>query len=112
MNIATREQLAGYLADQLDEVDLAMDQIKCLMEMPGQLPARNAEWLALMSAWEIRRGTNPEAARDLLRRLIREHPKSVQAFAAQQRLSLLEAEARASRTTSPEGATPARDHPG
>ena len=75
-------------------MDLALDQLKLLMDMPGQSAAKFPGWLALMAGWEIRRGTNLEAARALLRQLIREHPGTVQAFAAQRRLSLLDADDR------------------
>jgi tetratricopeptide (TPR) repeat protein len=89
-DVEVREQLALVLADQMGALGLAIDQINLLMEMPGQSAARFPGWLALMAGWEIRRGTNLDAARELLRRLIREHPDSVQAFAAQRRLKLLD----------------------
>ena len=96
-DVEVREELAAIFADQLGEVDLAVDQIKLLMEMPNQSAAKLPGWLALMAGWELRRGTNLEAAHTYLRRLIREHPGTVQAFAAQRRLSLLDADDRIAR---------------
>ena len=98
-DVEVREELAAILADELGEVDLGLDQIKLLMEMPGQSAAKIPVWLALMAGWEIRRGTNTEAARTLLQRLVREHPGTVQAFAAQRRLSLLDADDRIARVS-------------
>jgi uncharacterized protein len=91
-DIETREKLAGIFADQLGEFGLAIDQIESLMELPDQPPEKMAAWLALIAAWEIRRGGDRQAARKHLERLLREHPRSVQALAARRRLDLLDRE--------------------
>jgi hypothetical protein len=107
-DVEVREELAVILAEQLGKVGLGIEQLQLLMEMPGKARAKLPEWLALMAGWEIRRCADPDAARELLRRLIREHPDSVQAFAAQRRLSLLEAEQRiAKAAAAPRGAVEA-----
>jgi hypothetical protein len=91
-DIATREKLAGIFAEQLGETGLAVDQIESLMELPGQPPEKMAAWLALIAAWEIRRGGDRQAARKHLERLVHEYPRSVQALAARRRLDLLDRE--------------------
>jgi tetratricopeptide (TPR) repeat protein len=96
-DVEAREQLAVILAERLGEVDLAIEQLESLIAMPGQASTKIPEWLALMASWEIKRETNPDAIRKLLLRIIREYPQSSQAFPAQQRLSLLDAETRAAR---------------
>jgi hypothetical protein len=71
------------------------------MEMPSQPPEKMAGWLALIAAWEIRRGGDRQAARARLEQLLRKYPKSVQALAARRRLELLDQEEHAARTGKP-----------
>jgi tetratricopeptide (TPR) repeat protein len=100
-----REKLAHILADQLGELGLAIQQIEWLMEVPDQPPEKMAAWLALIAAWEIRRGENPQAVRQHLERLVREHPSSVHTLAARRRLELLDI---AENPLPPETPAPAR----
>jgi hypothetical protein len=93
-DVLAREKLARIFAEQMGQVELAVEQLELLVEMPEQPPAKLAEWLGLMAAWQIRHRGNREAGRRLLQRIVHEHPQSVQAFAAQRRLSLLEVEDR------------------
>jgi hypothetical protein len=97
-DVPTREKLAHIFADQLDRTALAIEQIELLMEMPNQPPDKMCAWLALIAAWEIRRGGDRQAARTRLEQLLREHPKSVQALAARRRLELLDMEEHAAKT--------------
>jgi DNA-binding transcriptional MerR regulator len=94
----TREKLAHIFAEQLGKTGPAIEQIEQLMEMPNQPPEKKAGWLALIAAWEIRRGGDRQAARKRLEQLLREHPKSVQALAARRRLELLDQEEHAAKT--------------
>ena len=89
-----REKLAGIFAERLGRLDLAIEQIELLMAMPGQPPGKLAEWLALMAAWEIKYRGDGEGARKFLERLVHEFPQSPQAFAAQRRIGLMDAELR------------------
>jgi tetratricopeptide (TPR) repeat protein len=89
-----REKLAEVFADSLGQLDLALEQIGLLMEMPGQTPGKMAEWLALMAAWEIKYRGDGAGARKFLERLINEFPQSPQAFAAQRRIGLMNVEQR------------------
>ena len=106
-DVPTREKLALIFAEQLGKIELASEQIESLMEMPEQPPAKMAEWLAMLAGWQLRFSENPETARRFLERLIHEHPHSVQAFAAQRRLTLLDMDARAARPETATGAAPA-----
>jgi Tfp pilus assembly protein PilF len=100
-DVPTREKLAHVFAEQLDRTALAIEQIESLMEMPDQPPEKMAGWLALIAAWEIRRGGDRQAARARLEQLLREYPKSVQALAARRRLELLNQEEHAAKTGKP-----------
>lgn len=84
-----REKLARIFAEQLGRFDLGVEQLELLAEMPEQPPEKVAEWLGQIAAWQIRRGGDPEAARNTLERLVRDFPQSAQAFAAQRRLNLM-----------------------
>ena len=86
---AAREKLARIFAEQMGQLNLAMEQLELLIGMPGQLSGKVPEWLALMAGWQIQHGGNGDEARKILERLIREFPQSPQAFAAQRRLSLM-----------------------
>lgn len=97
-DVPTREKLAHVFADQLGKIDLAIDQIESLMEMPEQPPDKMAGWLALIASWEIKRGGDRAIIRKQLERLLHEHPASVQAIAARRRLDLLDAEDHAANT--------------
>ena len=88
-SVAPREELARLWAERLGQPSLALEQMELLLGMPHQSEPKRAEWLALMAGWQIRyRGDEP-AARALLDRLVREFPETVQAFAAQRRLNLM-----------------------
>jgi hypothetical protein len=90
----TREKFARILAEQLGQVDLAVEQLQLLVAAPDQPESKCAEWLATMAAWRIRHQQNWPAARPLLERLIQEYPQSPQAFVAQRRIQLMDVEAR------------------
>jgi len=93
-DVAAREKLAHTFAEQLGQVDLGIEQIELLMNMAEQPPAKMAEWIGLLAAWQKKYRKDAEAERKLLQRLIHEFPQSPQAFAAQRELSLLEHERR------------------
>ena len=98
-NASAREELARLFAEPLEQVDLAIEQVRLLLEMPDQPPAKRAEWLSLIAAWQIRYRTDPQAALETLRQIVVEYPQSPQAFAAQRRLNLMDAERRAREAT-------------
>jgi len=97
-DVPAREKLAHIYAEQLDRTPQAIEQIETLMAQPGHSPEKMAGWLALIAAWEIRRGGDRSAARSRLEQLLREYPASVQALAARRRLDLLDMEENAANT--------------
>ncbi len=88
-DIMAREKLARVFAGPLGQVQLAVEQIELLLEMPGQSATKTAEWLGLMASWLIDLQGESEAAQNILERLIHEFPQTPQAFAAQRRLSFM-----------------------
>jgi hypothetical protein len=91
-DMAARETLARLWAVELGMVQLAVEQMELLINMPGTTPFKAAEWLALMASWHLKFPPNLPAARKVLERLIRLYPQSPQALAARRRLSILEIE--------------------
>jgi hypothetical protein len=93
-NVAARERLARLLAEHLDQPSQGIEQVTLLLDMPDQPDARRAEWLGLIAAWHIRYREDTDAGRETLQRLLRDFPKTPQAFAARRRLQLLDAGSR------------------
>lgn len=93
-DVAVREELAAIFAEQLGQVDLAIEQIELLIEMPEQPAAKIAQSLALLASWQIKYRGDEKAARKFLERLVQEHPQSPQGFAAQRHLVLMDMEQR------------------
>ena len=96
-NVSVRERLARMFAEHLDKPELGIEQVNLLLEMPDQPEARKAEWLSLLAAWQIRYLHDTETGRKLLERLLREFPRTAQAFAARRRIWLLDMEAKRAR---------------
>jgi tetratricopeptide (TPR) repeat protein len=96
-DVATREELARILAGQLDMLEEAMEQIELLIEMPEQSEKKIAEWLSMVARWQVKHGNDPDGARATLERLVHDYPTSIQAFEAQQQLSLVKEEERVRR---------------
>lgn len=93
-NAAAREKLARIFAEELERADLGTEQIELLLGMSGQSDIKRAEWLALLSLWNLRYCQNPQVARGYLERLVREYPETPQAFAARRRLEQMNTAAR------------------
>jgi chromatin segregation and condensation protein Rec8/ScpA/Scc1 (kleisin family) len=91
-DLAPREELARLLAGPLNQVAAAITQVETLIARPDQPPDKIADWLGLIAAWQIEQLHDLDAGRATLHRLIREHPKSPTAFAAQRRLLHLDRE--------------------
>ena len=94
-DISAREKLARLFAEPLGQAELAIEQIELLLGVADQPEGKRAEWLSLIAAWQLRHRHDPAAASAIMQRLIHEYPNTTQAFAAQRRLSLLDAEAAA-----------------
>lgn len=88
-NVIAREKLARVLTERLSKPELGIEQIELLLGMPGREEAERASWLGLMAAWYIKHLHDLGNGRKVLERLTREHPNSMQAFAARRRLEQL-----------------------
>jgi hypothetical protein len=88
-NALIREQLARLLAEPLGQVELGIEQLGSLLDMPDQPENKKAEWLALIAAWHLKFNADPERAKIFMERLVAEYPHTPQAFAAQRKLNLL-----------------------
>ena len=93
-DVPAREELAKLLAERLAKVDLALEQLELLLNMPDPPPAKAAEWLSVMAAWQFKHRHDNVAAKALLMRLIREFPQTPQAFDAQRRINFMDVEQR------------------
>jgi hypothetical protein len=96
-DIASREALARLLAEQLDKVDLALEQMELLLDMPNKTPAQAVKWLMIMAAWQSKFRQDNAAAQKLLEKLAHDYPETREAFTAQRRLSFLRHEAKTPR---------------
>jgi hypothetical protein len=98
-NVAARERLAVIYASHLGQVDLAVEQLQLLLEMPDQPSAKSARWLGLMAGWLTQHRGEGDAVRNILEKLVREHPQSPQAFEAQRRLGMIKEAERVQRAS-------------
>ena len=89
-DVLLREKLARLLAERLDQPAQGLDQLTLLQNLPDQPDLKRAEWLALAAAWRLDLLQDPDTARKLLERLIREFPQCPQAFTAKRRLKALD----------------------
>jgi hypothetical protein len=89
-DIPAREKLALVLGEKLGKIDMAVEQLTLLGELPDATEEQKAKWLAQIASWEFNRDKDPEKFQTALRRIIREYPQTSHAFAAQRRLYLLE----------------------
>ena len=89
-DIPTREKLALVLAEKLGEINLAIEQLTLLTEMPEATDDQKAKWLAQTASWDYNRTQDKEKFQIALRRIVSDFPQTVHAFAAQRRLYLLE----------------------
>jgi len=93
-NLPAREKLARLLAERLNQVDLGLEQMTLLLNLPDQSDAKHAEWLHLMGMWQIQYRQDLQLGRKTLERVIREFPQSPEAAAARRRLRSTDAEYR------------------
>lgn len=96
-DIPSRVALAKLLAEQLGKVDLALEQMELLLDMPQKTEKQAASWLNLMAEWQMRFHHDAKAAQKLWERLLGDYPNTVEAFTAQRRLAFLKQEIRTPR---------------
>jgi hypothetical protein len=96
-DVAARERFALVLAEQLEKPAAGIDQLRLLMDVPGLSDGKKAEALSMIAAWQLKYLSDKTAAAETCRRIMKEHPQSAAAFAAQRRLNLMEMEDRFAR---------------
>jgi tetratricopeptide (TPR) repeat protein len=94
---ATREKLAVLYAEHFERLDLAVDQIEQLIQLPNETPRHIALWLNLVADLQIRFGRNVPAAEAALRRIQEMYPNTALADATVERLAALQRETHANR---------------
>lgn len=97
-----RERLARLLAEHLNQVDDALEQLELLLGRADQPDAKKAQWLSLAAAWHLRYRQDRATGRQYLERLVQQHPDSPQAFAARRRLFLLSIEDQKTKLSAPQ----------
>jgi hypothetical protein len=88
-----RERLARILAEELNQPDLAIEQLNLLIELADPSDEQKGKWLAQIAAWELYLKNDPERFRTVLKQIIADYPQTSHAFAAQRRLYLLDMDA-------------------
>jgi hypothetical protein len=96
-DVTAREELARLLAAQTGKASAGIEQLRLLLNMPNQPDQKRVEWLALIASWQLHYLQDETAARATLEDLVHNYPESAQAFAAQRRLSQMDAENRVRR---------------
>lgn len=91
-DVPRREQLALVFADGLGRYDLGIEQIELLLAIPDVPEEKRPQWLSQLASWQFKLERDSEIGRRTLHRLIEEYPQSAEAFAAQRRLLLMDAE--------------------
>jgi hypothetical protein len=89
----TRERLAVLLAESLGHVKLAIEQLRLIIKMPDNPPESRAKWLSHIANWERRINKNEAAFAAALNEIVRDFPKTSQAYSARRQLQLMENEA-------------------
>ena len=87
-----REKLATVYADHFQRIPLAIDQIRTLIDQPGQPPKRVAGWLNRIADLELRADSGAEGvgkARAALEEVQTRYPDSPWAEQAVERLAIL-----------------------
>ncbi|HEY3853001.1 MAG TPA: tetratricopeptide repeat protein [Verrucomicrobiae bacterium] len=95
----TREKLAILYAEHFQRLDLAVDQLEQLIELPDETTKHVARWLNLLATLQINIGRDENAARNTLQRIIQRFPKSSHAELATMRLATLRNEFKANAAT-------------
>lgn len=93
-----REKLATVYADQFQRIPLAIDQIRLLIDQPGQPPKRIVGWLNRIADLELRADTGLDAARSALQEIQSRYPDSPWSEQATLRIATL---ARAAKANTP-----------
>jgi hypothetical protein len=89
-DLETRLRYARLLAEDLRQLDAARQQLALYREALPPGDSHHPEVLALEASWQLNLARQEGAARALLERLVREHPRTPQAIAARRQLEVLD----------------------
>ena len=89
LDTEAREHLAKIYAEHFHRLDLATAQLDQLVDCPNQPGKKIVHWLNLLADLQIQHGSNLEAARATLQRIIEKFPNSAAAESARRRLDYL-----------------------
>jgi hypothetical protein len=94
-----REKLSTIYADQFQRIPLAIDQIRLLIDQPGQPTKRIVGWLNRIADLELRADTGLDAARSALEEIQSRYPDSPWSEQATLRIAILGRTAKANLPT-------------
>src|SRR5437899_3774625 len=94
-----REKLAVIYAEHYQRIDYAIDQLEQVLQQPGVGVRHAGRLLNTMADIHIKFGSDHEAARQCLQRIIDQFPNSAPAETARQRLGTLKLELRGKQQT-------------
>lgn len=84
-----RERLAILLAEHLGQVNLGIEQLRLMLNMPDVMGERAAKHLAQIATWERHLNKNEQKFRALLNDIIRLYPNTTHALSARRQLQLI-----------------------
>jgi hypothetical protein len=91
-NFEARERLAILLAEKLGQVNLGIEQLRLMINMPEAMGETAAKWLAQIANWERFLNKNESKFRAILTEIIRLYPGTTYALAARRQIQLIEDE--------------------
>ena len=100
-----RERLAILLAEHLGQVNLGIEQLRLMINMPEMMGEPAAKYLAQVATWERHLNKNEQKFRALLNEIIQVYPNTTHAISARRQLQLIE-QAQLQTTVQPEGPPP------
>src|SRR5438034_7004491 len=89
LNTEAREKLAVIYADHYARLDLALDQLEQMIQLPNQPHRLIVRWLNQYADLQIRSGADYESVRSTLQRVVDLDPNVAAAEMARKRMDLL-----------------------
>ncbi len=99
LDTEAREKLAVIYAEHYQRLDLAVGELKQLIESPNQPAKRVAHWLNLLADLQIRFGADYDEVRGTLEKIVGRFPESAVAEMARTRLARLKIEIKGRKET-------------
>ena len=95
LDTEAREKLAIIYADHYGRLDLALDQLEQMIQLPNQPQRLIGRWLNQFADLQIRSGADYEAVKSTLQRIVDLDPNLAAAEMARKRIGLLKLELKA-----------------